>query len=118
MIDAVTWMNIENVFSEQNESVSGPVMSNSLWPFGLQLARLLCPWNSPGKKTGVGSHSLLQGIFLIQASNLGLLHYRQIPYYLSHQESPVKKPVTKGHILYDYILMKCPEGAIPETNTG
>ena len=27
-------------------------------------ARLLCPWNSPGKNTGVGLHSLLQGIFL------------------------------------------------------
>ena len=31
-------------------------------PHGLQPARLLCPWNSPGKSTGVGSHSLLQGI--------------------------------------------------------
>ena len=33
---------------------------------GLLLARLLCPWNSPGKNTGVGIHSLLQGIFLTQ----------------------------------------------------
>ena len=31
-------------------------------------ARLLCPWNSPGKNTGVGSHSLLQGIFPNQGS--------------------------------------------------
>ena len=31
---------------------------------GLFLARLLCPWASPGKNTGVGWHSLLQGIFL------------------------------------------------------
>ena len=30
---------------------------------GLQLARLLCPWKSPGQNSGVGSHSLLQGIF-------------------------------------------------------
>ena len=43
------------------------------WP-----ASLLCPWNSPGKNTGVGSHSLLQEIFLTQGSNLCLLHYRQI----------------------------------------
>ena len=35
--------------------------------------------------TGVGSHSLLQGIFLTQGSNLGLLHRRQILYHLSHQ---------------------------------
>ena len=38
--------------------------------------------------TGVGCHSLLQGIFLTQGPNLGLLHCRQILYHLSHQESP------------------------------
>ena len=32
-------------------------------PHGLQLLRLLCPWNSSGKNTGVGRHSLLQGVF-------------------------------------------------------
>ena len=32
-------------------------------PRDYSLPRLLCPWNSPGKNTGVGSHSLLQGIF-------------------------------------------------------
>ena len=42
----------------------------------------------PGKNTRVGSHSLLQGFFLTQGSNLGLLHYRQILYHLSHQGSP------------------------------
>ena len=36
--------------------------------------RLLCPWDSPGKNTGVGSHSLLQGIFPTQGSNPSLLH--------------------------------------------
>ena len=36
-------------------------------------ARLLCPWNFPGKNTGVGGHSLLQGIFPTQGSNAGLL---------------------------------------------
>ena len=35
--------------------------------------RLLCPWNSPGKNTGVGCHFLLQGIFLTQGSNPCLL---------------------------------------------
>ena len=42
-------------------------------------------WNSPGMNTGVGSHSLLQGIFPTQGSNLGLLHCKQILYCLSHQ---------------------------------
>ena len=66
------------------ESVSCSVVSNSLQAHGLWPVRL-CPWNSPGENTGVGCHSLLQGIFLTQGLNLGLLHCRQIPYYLSHQ---------------------------------
>ena len=49
-------------------------MSDSVQPHGLQIARLSCPWDSPGKKTGVGCHALLQGIFLTQESNLCLLH--------------------------------------------
>ena len=44
--------------------------------------------DSPGKKTGVGSLSLLQGIFPIQGSNTGLLHCRWILCHLSHQGSP------------------------------
>ena len=36
----------------------------------------------------MGCHCLLQGIFLTQGSNLGLLHCRQILYHLSHQGSP------------------------------
>ena len=47
--------------------------------------RLLRLWNSPGKNTGGGCHALLQGIFLIQGSNPGLLHCSQILYHLSHQ---------------------------------
>ena len=41
-----------------------------------------------GKNTGVGHHSLLKGIFLTQGLNPHLLHYRQILYHVSHQESP------------------------------
>ena len=54
---------------------------------GLWHARLLCPWDSPGKRTGVGCHFVLQRIFLTQRLNLGLLHCRQILYCLSHQGS-------------------------------
>ena len=36
-------------------------MSDSLRPYGLQPARLLCPWDFPGKNTGVGCHALLRG---------------------------------------------------------
>ena len=49
-------------------------------------SRLLCPWDSSGKNTGVSSHSLFQGIFPTQGSNLGLPHYRQFLYHLSHHK--------------------------------
>ena len=68
--------------------VSRSVMSNSLQPHGLWFTRLLCPWASPGKNTGVGWHALLWGIFLTQGSNLGLPHCRQTLYHLSHQGCP------------------------------
>ena len=45
-------------------------------------------WNSPGQNTGVGSYSLLQGIFPTQGSNPSLPHCKQILYQLSHKGSP------------------------------
>ena len=56
---------------------------------GLELTRLLCPWESPGKNTGVGCHFLLQGIFPTQGSNPGLPHSRQMLYHLRHQGIPI-----------------------------
>ena len=72
-------------------------MSNSLQPFGLKPARLLCPWDSPGKNTGVGCYFFLQGIFPTQESNLSLLsllHCRQILNPLNHQGSPHHKLIS------------------------
>ena len=43
---------------------------------------------SPSKNTGVGSHSLLQGIYLTKGLNSGLLQGRRILYSLSYQGSP------------------------------
>ena len=65
------------------ESESRSVVFDSLWPHGLY-----SPWNSPGQNTGVGSLSLLQGIFPTQGWNPGLQHCRWILYQLSHQKSP------------------------------
>ena len=62
----------------QTESRS--VVSDSLPPRGLY-----SPRNSPGQNTGVGSLSLLQGIFPTQGSNPGLLHCKQILDQLGHQ---------------------------------
>ena len=64
------------------------VMSESLRCYGLELARILCPGDSPGKNIAVGRHSLLQEIFQTQGLNLCLLHFRQIYLPLSHRESP------------------------------
>ena len=62
---------------------------------------LYSPWNSPGQNSGVGSLSLLQGIFPTQGSNLGLPHHRWILYHLSHQGTPgilewVAYPFSRG----------------------
>ena len=57
-----------------------PVMSDSSRHYGLEPTRLLCPWDSPGKNTGVGFHFLLQGIFPTNGSNLYLsclLHWQE-----------------------------------------
>ena len=58
----------------------------TLQPYGLWPSRLLCPWDSPGKDTGVGCHSLHQRNFPTQGSNPGLLHHRQVLYCLSYRE--------------------------------
>ena len=60
-------------------------MSNSVRPHGPWPARLLCPWESPGKNTEVGCHFLLQGIFLTQGSNLSFLHCKQIVFAEPYQ---------------------------------
>ena len=65
---------------------------------GLSPARILCPWNFPGKNTGVGCHFLLPGIFPTQGLNPCLLHCRQILYHLRHQ----------GSLLYREMLSNLP----------
>ena len=67
------------------------VVSDSLWPHGLQPSRLLCSWDSAGKNIGVGCHALHQGTFRTQGSNphlLRLLCYRRILYHWATGGSP------------------------------
>ena len=66
---------------------------------------VICPWNSPGKNTGVGSHSLLQGIFMTQGLNLGLLHCRQILYHLTYQGSCMTIWVSQGQTAFLIIFL-------------
>ena len=77
------------------------VLSNSLQPHALLPVRLLWPWNSPGKNTGVVCHALLWGIFPTLVSKPGLSYCKWILYCLSHQGSPrilewVAYPFSRG----------------------
>ena len=81
--------------------LSCSVMSDSLQLHGLSPARLLCPWDSPGKNTGVGCYALPQSVFPTHWLNPGLPHCRQILYHLSHQENPrilerIAHPLSRG----------------------
>ena len=77
-------------------SESRSVLSDSLRPHGLY-----SPWNSPGQNTGVGSLSLLQGIFTTQGSNPGLPHCRWIFYQQNHKGSPgARLEVIKSKMCY------------------
>ena len=70
-------------------------VSSSLRPRGLQPTRFLCPWDSPGKNTGVGCRALLQGIFPTEGLNPRLLRF------LNRQEgSTPRAPPREGHSQY------------------
>ena len=68
--------------------LSRSVMFDSLQPVDCSPAGSSVHGDSPGKNTGVGCYTLLQGIFPTQGSNPGPPHCRQILYHLSHQGSP------------------------------
>ena len=69
--------------SNREEVKVAQLCPDSLQPHGLYIS-----WNSPGQSTGVGSLSLLQGIFPIQGSNPDLPYCRRILYQLSQKRSP------------------------------
>ena len=81
----------------------------TLWPHGLQPARLLCPWDFPGRNTGVGCHFLLWGIFPIQGLNpylLSLMNWQVDPSPLSHLGS---QTLWKRNLLTNPISYKMKE---------
>ena len=80
-------------WTKLGESEGHSVVSDLLRPHGLYSL-----WNSPGQNTGVGSLSLLQGIFPTQDSNWGLLRCRWILYQLSFQGSPQTKERKGVHL--------------------
>ena len=82
-------LNKEKHFADKRKW-SCSVVSDSLRPHGQQPTRLLCPWDFPGKSTGVSCCFLLPRIFPPQGSKPGLSHCRQTFYRLSHQGSQNK----------------------------
>ena len=75
------------------------VVSNSLQPHRLSPIRLFCPWNFPGKNTGVGRHFLFQRIFQTQGLNpylLCLLHWQMDSLPLRHLGSLFFYPFLGG----------------------
>ena len=62
--------------------LSHSVMTDSLRPHGLQPARLLCPWDPPGKNTGVGCHFLLQGVFSLVYLLVQIFWWQSPRFYL------------------------------------
>ena len=86
--------------SVEVENVSHSVVPDSLQPHGPQPTRLLCPWDFPGKNTGVDCHSLLQRIFLTQGLNPGLLHCRR-----DSLQSEPSKNTGRFYLFYDSIKM-------------
>ena len=75
-------------YSLPGSSVHGIFQAKVLEWGAIDFSMDCSPWNSPGQNTGVGSLSLLQGIFPTQGSNPGLPHYGQILYQLSHRGIP------------------------------
>ena len=104
---------------QQNESESHPFVSDSLWPHGLY-----SPWNSPGQNSGLGSLSLLQGIFPTQGLNPGLPHCRQNLYQVSHKGNPrilewVAYPFSRGSSRpRNWIGVSCIESSLPTEISG
>ena len=74
------------------------------WTVAPPPPKLLCPWDFPGKNTGVGCHSLLQGIFPTQGSDLHLLHWQVDSLPLSHLGSPF----SECHMVHQLLLEMTP----------
>ena len=79
-------------------------MSKSFQPCGLHPARLLCPWDIPGKDTGLGCHFFLQGMFQTQRLNLCPLHRQMNFLPLSYLEIP-RRPTPK-HVIINITKVK------------
>ena len=95
--------------------VSHSVTYDSLWPHRRLPTRIFCPWDSPGKNTGVGYHALLQGIFPTQELKVSLMSPALADYRRYHLGSPQSQYQTlnKGASLVTRMVKNLP--AMQET---
>ena len=73
---SATYSESTQYFTTKEDVCCGGCLVTKLCPHGLEPTRLLCPWDSLGKSTGVGCHFLFQGIFPTQGPNLCLLDWQ------------------------------------------
>ena len=85
--------------------------------FSLQPARLLCPWDFPGKNTGVCCHFLLQGIFPTQGSNpcflFSALVGRFFTNYTTWEATQLKRKCGVEYKFYHLSILCCKEVTVP-----
>ena len=89
-----SWVPYTSVFQLKSQSVSWSVMSDCLQP--LEPTSLLCPWDSPGKNTGVGCHFLLQ-CMKVKVKSLSRLWLLATPWTAAHQA-----PLSMGFSRQEY----------------
>ena len=98
----------------EEEKVVVVQLCPTLRPHGL--ARLLCPWDSPGKNTGVGCHFLLQGMFPTQGTNLVLLHVKAESLLSELPGKPRESEAGYGNdpkgVIFLHIVMSGLDGAV------
>ena len=83
--------------------LSCSLVPDSLRPPGPQPARLLCPWDSPGRNPGVGCHALLQGIFPTQELKPHLLKWQEAIFFFPHLAT-CEEALTWCRIIHKFLL--------------
>ena len=98
------------------------VVSDSFRPHELQPTRFLCPWDFPGKNTVMDRHSLLQGIFPTQGSNLCILHWQADSLLSKPPGKPIETFILLGNnetslLLTLYVLSLSFPNALPSASS-
>ena len=75
-------------------------------PMDCSPARLLCPWNSPGKDTGVGSDTFLQGSFPTQDQTLSpVLQADSFPFWATRMLFNWHSPTVNNYLLFGFSIL-------------